>query len=493
MPADPPEDQSVGARRRRSDAAQNFARIVSAAVTVFRADPDASMDRVAEAADVGRATVYRHFPRRSDLVDAAAQQARDDSESNERDRLRPAGELGGTVPTTIDVVDVLNKVPPHLLGDQLVAEARRLAGVDAVALYVVDIDGSRLLRLSGSDEFPAELPVALGVGPELPRSAIAGLRHLVGGHLPDAVVVPMYLRGRAVAVLLVDGQEDTLRDLARQGAAALQLGEHYTDVFAMAARRRRISPASEIQQNLLPPRIARISGATLAGNVLPSYDVGGDWFDYVENADGAWLGIADAVGNGPAAAGLAAILLGAFRAGRRNETDLVATVDLMHNTLVGLGGRDLTATAIVARWHAPSATFSWINRAHPAPLLISADGRAEVLDEPTGEILGSTESAVSPPVAHRRLHPEDRIVLYSNGISDRLDTGGRAFGSDGIIAAARTAANLTAASTVTAIEQAVLGASPEPLKDDATLVVLAPTARVDAVLPEAPSPGGRSI
>jgi AcrR family transcriptional regulator len=488
-PETPPK-RTVGvpvspARKQRSDAAGNYTRLVTAAMRLLREHPDASMERIAAHAEVGRATAYRHFPRRSDLVAAAAQQARDDAEANERDVLRPAGELAGTTPAVLDVADVLNKVPPHLLGEQIVAEAQRLAGVASVALYVVDIDGSRLLRLHGPSEFPEELPVSLGVGPELPRSAIASLRHVVSNEMPGAAVVPMYLRGRAMGALIAVGaREETLQDLARQGAAALGLGGAYTDVYAMAARRQRISPASEIQQNLLPPRVARIGGAGLAGNVLPSYDVGGDWFDYAENPDGAWIGLADCAGIGPRAAGLAAVLLGAFRAGRRNERSLEDTVELMDATLSGLGWRDATATAIVGRWHPPASTFSWINRAHPSPILISGDGRAEELDSGVGEILGaerspSTRRRAGAPVNVRRLEPDDRVIIFSDGICDRICADGSRFGVEGIVAAARVAPNPTAANTVNAIEEAVLGASGEPLTDDATLVVLSPTG-VDA-------------
>lgn len=483
--ADPaPEPRSTG-RKQRSDAALNYTRLVAAAMRVLREQPDAGMERIAAEAEVGRATAYRHFPRRSDLVAAAAQQARDDAEANERDVLRPAGELASTTPAVLDVADVLNKVPPHLLGEQIVAEAQRLGGVTSVALYVVDIDGSRLLRLHGPAEFPSELPVSLGVGPELPRSAIASLRHVVGGQMPGAAVVPMYLRGRATGALIAVGaREEALQDLARQGAAALGLGGAYTDVYAMAARRQRISPASEMQQNLLPPRVARIGGAGLAGNVLPSYDVGGDWFDYAENPDGAWIGIADCAGTGTRAAGLAAVLLGAFRAGRRNERDLAETVDLMDRTLTELQVPEATATALIGRWHAPASTFTWINRAHPSPILISGDGRVEELDGAVGEILGVAGDAGGQPggvpANVRRLDPDDRVIIYSDGICDRLRADGTEFGSAGIVAAARTAPNPTAANTVNAIEEAVLGASSDPLTDDATLIVLSPTG-VDAI------------
>ena len=72
------------------------------------------------------------------------------------------------------------------------------------------------------------------------------------------------------------------------------------------------------------------------------------------------------------------------------------------------------------------------------------------------------------------------MIIYSDGICDRVCTDGSDFGVAGIIAAARTAPNPTAANTVNAIEEAVLGASGEPLTDDATLIVLSPTG-VDAM------------
>ena len=59
--------------------------------------------------------------------------------------------------------------------------------------------------------------------------------------------------------------------------------------------------------------------------MLPGYEIGGDWFDYVENRDGAWIGVADSRGKGTTAAALGAVALGAFRAKRRVDAPLEAT------------------------------------------------------------------------------------------------------------------------------------------------------------------------
>ncbi|MER7420689.1 TetR/AcrR family transcriptional regulator [Micromonospora peucetia] len=56
---------------RRADAQQNVERILEAAVSCLSRDPDASVSAIAQAARVGRVTLYGHFPSRDVLVEAA--------------------------------------------------------------------------------------------------------------------------------------------------------------------------------------------------------------------------------------------------------------------------------------------------------------------------------------------------------------------------------------------------------------------------------------
>ena len=100
----------------------------------------------------------------------------------------------------------------------------------------------------------------------------------------------------------------------------------------------------------------------------------GDWFDFVENRDGAWLAIADAAGKGANAAGLGAAVLGALRAARRSGYDLAEAHEAMHETVRGLGNRDFYVTALVARWRAATSTFTWVNCGHPNACLVDTDG-----------------------------------------------------------------------------------------------------------------------
>ena len=488
--------------RRRADARRNRQRILNAAASVYARNPKASMRAVADAAGVGRSTLFRHFPSREDLEGAlkqrqaqapaedvtelssvrraggiviAAPAGASDLTGAELGELQPPGGLGREAPLVVDATQVLNEVPPHLVAEQLVAEAQRIAGV-AVALYVVDIDGSRLRRLAGAEGFPHELEGPLAVGPEIAPDAIPELNARFESMLPGCAPVPMWLRGRAIGVLVaMSTPREPLADIARQGTAALELAGVYTEVFELARRRRATSPAAEIQLNLLPPRNARVAGGEFAGSVLPSYDVGGDWFDFVENRDGAWLAIADADGKGPAAAALGAILLGALRAARRSGAGLEQAVRDMDRVVREVGDSDSFATGIVAHWHAPSAILRWVSCGHSPPLLAPAEGGA--LEELTAErypAFGHADRRLGFRAAERSLRKGERLILYTNGVSERRTATGGLFGLDGF-QRALDGTGTSAAATTRAIQGAVEDASPQPLEDDAAVVVLAVT------------------
>ena len=228
------------------------------------------------------------------------------------------------------------------VAERLVAEAQAAAGVPA-ALYVADLDGRSLRRVTGDHGLPDALATAQLVGPEIPAAQAASLVHA----LPDgSAVVPLTLRGRALSVLVFSAPPSgDVEGLARHGAAALELAERYTDVLASARRHRPCSAAAELQQDLMPPRITRLVGAEVAGSILPAYDVGGDWIDHCATAEGGWLGVADAVGKGPQASAIGAIALGAYRATARGATGEAATAITPR---CGAGGADIFMSAILA-------------------------------------------------------------------------------------------------------------------------------------------------
>ncbi|MBV9817832.1 MAG: SpoIIE family protein phosphatase [Solirubrobacterales bacterium] len=463
-------------RRRRADAELNYSRIVAAAAGLLEDDPSPSIDEIAVAAGIARATVYRHFSSRNDLLRVARRQAQDQHDGSSTPDASPTRGEDGRGP--VDAAAVLDEIPPHLVGEQIVAEARRLSGVASAALYLVDIDGSRLRRFAGSPDFPPELTAPLAVGPEIPLEGLANLRRSVAEELPGCVPSPILLRGRAIGLLLAVGADPAeLAQLAHQAASAIGPAEGCSDVLAQCRGRKPITAAGEMQQDLLPPRIAQINGASLAGNVLPGYDVGGDWFDYAENFDGSWLAVADATGIGPRAASLAALALGALRAARRNDATHEEAVGAVDEAVRAVNDDGSVVTAIVGRWHGPSATFSWINCGHPPPAIVDADGTLTALSASAGSPLGIRGPTDAWTINRLRIADDQRLILYSDGVIERRAQNGSPFGLRGIRTAAAQASSSSPAATVNAIEQAIINHGAAPLQDDATLLVLAPQGR----------------
>lgn len=372
-------------------------------------------------------------------------------------------------------LDLLDEVVVRRVADRIVARAREIAGCP-VDLYVVDLDGRRLRRAAGESRLPDEIPLGRRlIGPEISADQIVDLGDDLPEGLPPACLAPLWLRGRAIALLLCEREpRESLRGFARGAAAAVELAEAYTDVFASARRARATSAAAEIQQLLMPPRIVRVDGAEIAGTIMPAYSVGGDWFDHCATHDAVWLAVADAVGKGPRAAALSAVALGAYRAARRSHRSLPAAAREIHETVLALGAPASYTTALLASWTPSRRTFSWIRCGHPHPLLCHQDGQIEVLQGGDGPPLGIAGIDPVTQPAERQLEPEQRIILLSDGVTERRLANGDLFGHEGV---ARTlaAASTSASETVATLLDAVANAHHDPPRDDATVLVLRAT------------------
>jgi serine phosphatase RsbU (regulator of sigma subunit) len=104
--------------------------------------------------------------------------------------------------------------------------------------------------------------------------------------------------------------------------------------------------------------------------------------------------------------------------------------------------------------------------------LVDVDGHVGELEGPIHPPLGSKDSKPTFTTITRQLASDERLILVTDGITERRTEGGGRFGLEGIHRALEHVHNPTAAATAMAILQAVADSWREPLEDDGTVVVL---------------------
>jgi serine phosphatase RsbU (regulator of sigma subunit) len=370
----------------------------------------------------------------------------------------------------------------HLLApDDLaatVAGHTRALGARETVLYLADYEQATLLPLSGTAVPERQELLIEGTMAgrafrrgQVVRSAAAGSSCRLWMPLLDGVerlgVVELALPHAPTG-----DQLDELRAFTSLVAELIVVNDAYSDVFSRLRRRKTLSLAAEMQWELLPPMSFGTDRVVVSGGLEPAYDVGGDSFDYAINGRVMDLLVSDSVGHGLPAAVLASVVISAYRHARRNRLDLPDIAVEVNAAITGQFGLSQFATAVLARLDIDTGRLRWINAGHPEPLIVRSSSLVRPPHCPPSRPLGLQES--KPVCCETRLEPGDRLVLYTDGITEARSPAGEFFGeqrlADFISVAA--AAGDPAPETVRRLMRHVLAHQADQLQDDASVVIL---------------------
>jgi serine phosphatase RsbU (regulator of sigma subunit) len=331
---------------------------------------------------------------------------------------------------------------------------------------------------------PLKSGAQTGAGPQPIDGSLAGRAFQTVSILPASNVlwVPIVdgtVRLGVLAVTLTNAEiavssalQDGCRAVAGLVGHLLQAKSALGDQIELTRRSRPMSVASELLRTQVPPSTFACGQLTVSAVLEPSYDVGGDGYDYSINGNLAHLLILDALGHGLPAALTCSVALAATRAARRRQASLTELAWAADQAITDQWQDSRFATAVLAQLDLDTGVVSYVNAGHPPPVVLRSGRMIGLLDRGRRMPLGLGDESAQP--AEQRLEPGDRLLFYTDGVTEARDAQGQLFGLDRLVQLAErhAASKLATAEILRRLSHAVLDHQKGKLQDDATLVLI---------------------
>jgi|SRR6185437_4241740 len=230
--------------------------------------------------------------------------------------------------------------------------------------------------------------------------------------------------------------------------------------------------AAEIQRALLPHEIATPKGMSIAASSQSARTVGGDYYDVIRlDENRSAVCIADVVGKGVAAALLMSNLQAAVRMLAPETAEPAALCERVNRVVSANSVPGKFITFFYAMLDSERRRIRFTNAGHNWPVLAHADGTYEHLH--TEDSVLGTEPKATFHQQELELRSGDRLLLFTDGISEACDAAGDEFGEDRLVRMLAENVSLPAAALKNKLLDAVRSHCQNTWADDATLIVLA--------------------
>lgn len=245
----------------------------------------------------------------------------------------------------------------------------------------------------------------------------------------------------------------------------------YGDALLQVRRTRRMSEASELVWRLLPPLTFACERAVVSAILEPCYEVGGDGFDYAVGGRSLYFSIFDTAGHHLRAGLGTAVVMSAIRAARRAGNGLYAMARAADRALEAHLPELRFTTAVLGELDLDTGRLRYINAGHPMPLLIRHGKVVRGLEGGRRMPLGLDDPQID--VAEETLERGDRLLLYTDGVTETRDHRGGLLTAEGLVdLVERDAGQLPAPETLRRLCHAALALYDGPPTDDVTLMLL---------------------
>ena len=274
-----------------------------------------------------------------------------------------------------------------------------------------------------------------------------------------------------------DTEFQIFRTILEQSAFAL----YNAIIFSQAAEKKQLDHdlqiAHEIQRILLPASAPELEGYQISGINIPAQQVSGDYYDYIHiDEEHIGVAIADVSGKGVPASLIMAMCRSVLRSQAGSQLSPAAVLRLVNGQLFPDIKEDMFISMAYAILDKNTATLTLCRAGHDAPLLYKARDQTVSKINPPGMALGIDSGGVFNRVTadfSLSLERDDCLVLYTDGVTEALNSAGDEFGMANVIQSIQASASEGAAGIMTRLTddlRAFVGTYPQ--HDDITLIVI---------------------
>jgi hypothetical protein len=368
------------------------------------------------------------------------------------------------------------------------AEAARPLGVSAAQVYLADLQQRQLIPLSPTQSQDTR--------PQPVDTTLAGRAYQT--ITVQAAPAPP---GHQIWLPLVDGTErlgvlnltvtdtsdtmlDRYRSLASLAGIMVMAKAGYSDTYALTQRTRKMALQAELVWALLTPRTFATDRVLVAASLEPAYEAGGDAYDYALLDEHLHVSIFDALGHDLSAGLLASVGIASCRSTRRAGGTLADIAARADDAIAGFFGDNRFVTALLCDLDLTTGLLTWIPCGHPPPLLIRSRTVKELSRTPQPPLglagyyarrSGQPDDATVPAVpCSEKLEPGDRLLLYTDGVTEGRAADGTPFGLDRLadFIIRHSTSDLPAPETMRRLNHAIVDYQRGRLRDDATAVLI---------------------
>ncbi len=261
----------------------------------------------------------------------------------------------------------------------------------------------------------------------------------------------------------------------------VELSQAYADLQAAQAElvekerlEREMELAAQVQRNLLPGTLPQFPDYQFAAYLHPARQVGGDFYDVVALDDEhVGLLIADVADKGFHAALFMAVTRTLFLQASHHHLSPASVAQVVHHGMREVAQTDnVFVTAFYGVLHRPSGLLRYVRAGQERPLLVRPGQLAAPLPG-EGRFLGMLDPLELEEYSCQLL-PGDRLVLFSDGVTDAVNPQGEHFDQERLVAALAGQQHLSASELVNHILAEVTQWRQNAANfDDMTLLVLA--------------------